>query len=127
MNRPGALAVVLLALGMAGGTCAGRPLAAAVGTLISAPLPANALLVPAPGPGPVFSAEGFLPAPVPDPDLQRPTDRAADGTHAAVVPHLGSPVERRDGQGFVQGSAAQYDPDRHLRASPSISLRVPLQ
>ncbi len=122
------LAALLLTLGMACGVSVARAPAAAIGTSIAAPLPANALLVPAPSPSQALTAPGFAPAPIPDPDLQRPPgDLALERPRTAVVPTLGSPTDRRDGQGYVQGSAAQYDPDRHLRATPSLSLKVPLQ
>jgi hypothetical protein len=124
-----AIPVLLLALGMAGGAPIGQTMAATSGSTMSAPLPAEALPVPPPKPGPGLNATGFAPAPMPDPDLQRPlADLMAERPHTAVVPRLFERADRANGEGYVEGSAPQYDPpDRRSRPSPSINLRVPLQ
>ena len=71
--------MLLLAVGVAGGASLRVTLAASAGTTISAPLPANALPVPAPKIGSGLTAQDFAPAPMPDPDLQRPlADRLAE-------------------------------------------------
>ncbi len=123
------LAVLLLALGAAGGVPVGRGLAAPAGASISSPLPADALPVPPPRQRRIDEAlQQFAPAPVPDPDLQRPqADIKAAQPRTQVVPNLFTPPERRVGDGYVSGSAGTYDPDRRTRASPSLNLLVPLK
>ena len=119
---------VLLAAGMACGALSCGALAASTGTTISAPLPADALPVPPPKAGQFQALQGFAPAPVPDPDLQRPrADVLAEQPHTKVVPSLFDQSYRRSGDGYVKGSAGEYDTDRRFRASPGINLRVPLQ
>ena len=128
MSPRRALPVVLLVLGAAVAAPTGPALAASAGTTISAPLPADALPVPAPKSNSLLTAQGFAPAPMPDPDLQRPlVDRMAERPRTAVVPNLFNQADRRNGDGFVQGSAGQYDPDHRLRPSPTLNLRLPLQ
>ena len=115
--------VLLLALGLACGAQA-----ASTGLTMSAPLPANALPVPPIPPPPQHPQHGFAPAPVPNLDLQRPlADLLAERPHMEVVPNLFGQRDRRNGEGFVPGSAAQYDPNRRLIPSPGINIRVPMQ
>jgi hypothetical protein len=126
--------VVLLAGLLAGLLTCGPGMAAQAASTrtpsIAAPLPANALPVPPqPRKSETFSAlEGFAPAPVPNPDLQRPlSDILADRPRTEVVPSLFNKSDRRGGEGYVRGSAAQYDPDHRFNPSPGINLKVPLQ
>jgi hypothetical protein len=116
--------VLLLALGLACGAQA-----ASTGLTISAPLPANALPVPPIPPPPQHPQHGFAPAPVPNLDLQRPlADLLAERPHMEVTPSLmEQQKDRRHGEGFVPGSAAQYDLDRRFHPSPGINIRVPMQ
>ena len=119
---------VFLAAGIACG-------AEAAGPTMSDPLPADALPVPPPRaeveahPAATLRAtQGFTPAPVPNPDLQRPrADVLAEQPRTSVGLNLFNPPDRRNGEGYVRGSAGDYDPDRRLRASPGLNLRVPLQ
>jgi len=94
----------------------------------AAPLPPDALLVPPP-PVVLPARPGFVPAPVPNPDLQRPlADLMDQRPRTEVAPSLFSQPDRRKGEGFVPGSAATYsEPDRRIRPSPGINLRVPLE
>ncbi len=117
--------VLLLALGLASGAQA-----ASTGTTFSAPLPSKALPVPPvpPATPPLQLRQGYDPAPVPDLDVQRPqADRLAEQPHTEVVPSLFDSKARRQGDGYVPGSARQYDANTRLRPSPGINLRVPLQ
>ena len=123
---PHLLVALLLAFGV---TAPGGPaLAASSRDAMASPLPADALPVPPPKPAKLPGQPVFAPAPVPDPDLQRPlADVDADRPRTKVVPNLFKQSERRTGDGFVNGSAGTYDSDHRLRPSPEINLRVPLQ
>lgn len=113
---------------MAGGAPIGPTLAAPKKATIAAPLPADALPVPPPKPRKPDALLQFAPAPIPDPDLQRPAaDIKADQPRTKVVPSLFKQSERLSGDGYVSGSAATYDADHRLRPSPGISFLVPLQ
>lgn len=129
MRPPRLLSVLLLALGAAGGAPVGQVLAAAAGASITSPLPADALPVPPPRPRRIDEAlQQFAPAPVPDPDLQRPlADIKAAEPRTQVKPNLFKEPERRDGDGYVNGSGGTYDPDHRIRPSPSLNLLVPLR
>ena len=119
-------ATLLFGLGcLAGAAQAGT----GIGSL-SVPLPASALPVPPPPPqaDQQETLQAYAPAPVPDPDLQRPAADVADGKpHTEVVPNLFNEADKRNGQGYLSGSAAPYDPNPRPRPSPSLNLRVPLQ
>ena len=114
---------MLLMLGLAGGA------AAASGSPVASSPPDSALPMPPrpPSPGEAPAADGFAPAPVPDLDVRRP--RAdIEQPHTRITPNVfDTPKARNVGNGFLPGSAAQYDPDRRLHASPGISVQVPLQ
>lgn len=131
MTRHHLLVLLLLGCGLASVVPVGPARAASAGSSMATPLPADALLVPprAAKPDAGLSASGFAPAPMPDPDLQRPlADMMAERPRTAVVPNLfGQQPDRPRGEGYVQGSAGQYDPDRRLRPSPSVNLKVPLE
>jgi hypothetical protein len=118
-----AVLAILLVLGLSGGA------AAATGSSLASPLPASALPLPPrlPLPGGAQAEDGFAPAPVPNPDLQRP--RAdTEQPHTQITPNLfDTPKDHAAGSGFLPGSAAQYDPDRRLHPSPGIVIKVPLQ
>lgn len=108
-----ALPILLLALGLCG---AGSPPAAE-------PLP-----VPPPLPPQWQDMQNSSPAPVPNRDLQGLTEDTGNGgtqTHLTLkmAPQSGHPP----GEGFVNGSAAQYEPTRRSPLSPGISFKVPLQ
>lgn len=83
---------------------------------------------PEPPPDAVAREEGFRPAPVPNLDAEPPPDDP-DGNKSRIrlVPSLSSKTESRPGEGYVPGSAANYDAGHHWRPAPSLLLKVPLQ
>jgi hypothetical protein len=105
---------------------------------MAAPLPAmaepHASGVVVPGlpvpPQPLDTLRDYAPAPVPNVDLDRPlADQRAERPRTEVSPSLFNERARRNGNGYLPGSAAQYDPNesRGFRPTPGINLRVPLQ
>ena len=117
MNRAAFALVPLLAL-----TLAAAPSWAATFRMTAAALP------PPPPPPPAEQPEqAFVPAPVPNPDMQRPASSADNGPSAQLTPNLASRQGHYPGQGFISGSAANYDPNRRFHPSPGLRLSVPLQ
>ncbi len=118
------LALLLLAAAPAGKSKAPEP-----GSSLAYPATRVTLPTP-PEPPPAVAAqeEGFRPAPVPNLDAEAPPDDP-DGNkaHIRLVPSLSSKTESRPGEGYVPGSAANYDASRRWRPAPSLILKVPLQ
>lgn len=106
--------ILLLALGLCG---AGAP-----------PPAAESLPVPPPLPPQWRDVQKSSPAPVPNRDLSGLADDAGNGqTHAHMSLKMAPPSGHPPGEGYVNGSAADYGPNRHSQLSPGISLKVPLQ
>ena len=116
---------LLLALGLC---CAGAPPPPA-GALPVPPLPpASDLPVPPPLPPQWQAMQNSSPAPVPNRDMQGlGDDSTAAQTHVHMSLKMAPESGHPPGEGFVNGSAGQYDPDRRSPLSPGISLKVPLQ
>jgi hypothetical protein len=92
------------------------------------PQPAHMALPPPPEPPPSEQTlPSFTPAPVPNSDMQRPPSTADTGPSAQLTPNLQTHRAHYPGQGFIEGSAAAYDPDHRYHPSPGLRLSVPLQ
>jgi hypothetical protein len=65
---------------------------------------------------------------VPNVDLDPPrVAQPSERTRAEISPDLFIRREENRGSGFVSGSAGRYEPDRRMRVTPGINLKVPLQ
>jgi hypothetical protein len=130
---------VLLALLVAGSSAALAPAgtraaqggpaqASANGTLVATHVSTGAFVStgalpvpPQPSPPP-----DFAPAPVPNQNVERPRDQAAERPRTEIAPNLFTQKEERRGEGFVAGSVGRYDQNRQ-RVTPGVNLTVPLQ
>ncbi|CAH2600226.1 conserved exported protein of unknown function [Rhodovastum atsumiense] len=111
-------------------------------TLLALALPLSAGADPQSGPSlsqpaqplqqvqPLQTLKDYTPAPVPNIDFDRtPLDKLTDRPRTELSPSLFNHRDRRKGEGYLPGSAAEYDPNetRGFRPSPGINLKVPLQ
>lgn len=70
-------------------------------------------------------ASGLEPAPLPDPDMIAPTQRAS--TDPSVQPSVFQPENQFRGDGFSPGSTSQSYEQRHFMPPAGLSLLVPLK
>jgi hypothetical protein len=88
----------------------------------AAPAPDERLPVP---PVPPLAFSDYSPAPMPDPDRFAPSPREVKG-QAYVTPRLFAPANRYFGEAYLPGSSVQVDQERHMRPTPGVGLKVPL-
>jgi len=105
------LAALVLAFGLGSG--------AQADAVIAVPLPEPPLPPEQPQ-----AWQNFAPAPVPNHDAQDPT---TEEQHTRLTPTLAPQVFHRQGDGYVNGSASEYDPVHRPHPTPGFKLRVPLE
>jgi hypothetical protein len=70
---------------------------------------------------------GFVPAPVPNPDLAAPSGGKGRDNGPSVAPSFFHRESTYQGEGFLRGSTYDGDQERRLRPSPGLDLKLPLQ
>ena len=92
--------------------------------------PAAPLPVPPPLPPQWQAMQDSSPAPVPNPNVPGPSaSPTAETPLSNMTLRMAPQKEHRPGDGFINGSAGQYEPERRSNssASPGVRIRVPLQ
>jgi hypothetical protein len=87
--------------------------------------PAAKAPLPAP-PKPPAPAPDFTPAPVPDIDLAAPAARDSGPPQPQFSPKVYGREQVYRGEGFLPGSAAQTEQERHNRFTPGMNITVPI-
>jgi hypothetical protein len=101
--------------------------AALFATAAAPTFPPLALVTPLGPPAPGGAGAGFLPAPVPNPDLASPPAASGRGAGPSVAPSFFHPEATYQGEGYLRGSTYEGDQERRLRPSPGLNLTLPIQ
>ncbi len=87
-------------------------------------------LLPMPSAPPPNASRGgsaFTPAPVPNRNASVPPGPRVRRPDTEFSPSLFNRSEQYRGDGFVNGSTAQSDQEKHIRPGAGFNLRMPLQ
>jgi hypothetical protein len=70
------------------------------------------------------AASGFVPAPMPDPDVRPPPGPAAS-LDPSLSPGLFMPRDRFGGDGYTPGSTVQSEQERRRQPGAGLNLKLP--